>query len=285
MKANDERKYNIISKELIQLRGKLRDPEQLHKWLNKSTNSNLKKYSCGVSHKGWYISDLEQVKRVLKEQGFTEVGKLKKKQYWLYIENFWPDPENMFNILKKELPFKQGQVMVYGSIHDERRLTCFYGTKGYTYSGRNIPKKLPPKNSAIQEILDIINDEEFKKGLFKNFPLLKDCYPTFNAVLCNLYRGKKTRDAEGLKKCDNIGPHADDEKALKSSVILSLSFGATRKFRFRKFNNSSGWCFEQKLAPGSALIMLPGCQQKFKHFVPEEKRVEEDRINLTFRYV
>lgn len=133
----------------------------------------------------------------------------------------------MFDILQQELPFEQGQVMVYGKVHDERRLTCFYGAKSYNYAGRRISKKLPPKNSTIEDMLKIVNSDDLKEVLFRKFPILKECYPTFDAVLCNLYRGKNTRDAEGLKKCDNIGPHADDEKSLKSSVILSLSFGVT----------------------------------------------------------
>ena len=209
----------------------------------------------------------------------------KIEKYWVYEPNGWPNPIITFEKLKEELPFIQGRVFVYGKWHDERRLTCFYGEKSYNYSGRIIEKNHPPKGSLIGEMFEVINNEEFRENLIEKHPELKGILPKFNAVLCNLYRGKNTRDNEELNKCDSIGPHADDEKSLKSSVILSISFGAVRKFRFRKFNEKSGWTWEKKLQAGSILVMLPGCQKHYKHFVPEEKRVKEDRINLTFRSV
>lgn len=80
---------------------------------------------------------------------------------------------------------------------------------------------------------------------------------------------------------DNI-PYHNDREALDSD-IASISFGATRKFRFRKMGENSGYYQEYKMESGDLIHMLAGCQRKFKHSVPVEKTVKNIRINLTFR--
>jgi len=87
----------------------------------------------------------------------------------------------------------------------------------------------------------------------------------------------------------NIGWHADRE-SLRSNVF-SISFGATRKFRFRKIKETTGWDYELLLQSGDAVLMkapdLPtgrlGCQSIYKHTVPIQKNVSQPRVNLTFR--
>lgn len=80
----------------------------------------------------------------------------------------------------------------------------------------------------------------------------------------------------------SIAWHNDNE-ALDSEVV-SVSFGATRKFRFRKIGTTKGWKKEFLLGHGDVLLMKVGCQSKYQHTVPKEKRITEPRINLTFRY-
>jgi len=80
-----------------------------------------------------------------------------------------------------------------------------------------------------------------------------------------------------------IGWHNDKEAINPPSHIFSVSLGAVRKFRFRDIKATSGWCQEFSMPSGSALHMLPGCQSKYKHTVPVEKKVKEWRINITFR--
>lgn len=80
---------------------------------------------------------------------------------------------------------------------------------------------------------------------------------------------------------DKIEWHADRE-SLNSSVC-SVSFGATRVFRFRAINETTGHHTQYELHHGDVLYMKKGCQQHFKHQVPTTKKVKERRINLTFR--
>jgi len=79
-----------------------------------------------------------------------------------------------------------------------------------------------------------------------------------------------------------IGWHNDSE-ALKSDV-LSLSFGAPRKFRFRKIGTTKGWEHEQVLGNGDLFHMHRGCQEVYEHCVPVETKIKGSRINLTFRF-
>lgn len=74
----------------------------------------------------------------------------------------------------------------------------------------------------------------------------------------------------------------NDKEALYTDVV-SVSFGATRKFRFRKIGQTKGWIKEFRLKSGDIFHMLQGCQSELEHCVPVEKRVKEPRINLTFR--
>jgi alkylated DNA repair dioxygenase AlkB len=86
--------------------------------------------------------------------------------------------------------------------------------------------------------------------------------------LINLYRNGS----------DYIGYHSDKEAGTDGHVV-SISWGATRKFRFQK----SGYLKEFLLKSGDLVIMYPGCQQQYKHGIPVEKRVGGWRISMTFR--
>jgi len=92
-----------------------------------------------------------------------------------------------------------------------------------------------------------------------------------NWVLCHIYpTGGST-----------IGYHSDRE-ALHTYVV-SMSIGATRKFRFRKRGATKGFEYQLDLADGDVLVMKPGCQSKYAHSLIKEAKVKDPRINLTFR--
>lgn len=82
---------------------------------------------------------------------------------------------------------------------------------------------------------------------------------------------------------DVIPWHRDLEALDPDTSIFSISLGATRKFRFREIDKTSGWVAEYYLQSGDMIWMLPGCQSKVMHTVPVEKRVLDWRINITFR--
>jgi alkylated DNA repair dioxygenase AlkB len=81
-----------------------------------------------------------------------------------------------------------------------------------------------------------------------------------------------------------MGIHADDEKELgRNPVIASVSFGATRKMIFRKRNSKEKLVIPLK--HGDLLVMKGALQHNWKHELPKERKVEESRLNITFRKV
>lgn len=95
----------------------------------------------------------------------------------------------------------------------------------------------------------------------------------FDYVLCHIYVSGEVP----------IGWHNDSESL--DEMVCSVSFGITRKFRFRMMGETKGWCDEFNLEHGDLFVMERECQRKYEHCVPVEKRVKEPRINLTFRKV
>jgi alkylated DNA repair dioxygenase AlkB len=93
-------------------------------------------------------------------------------------------------------------------------------------------------------------------------------------VLVNWYRNGE----------DYVGWHSDNEPELgEQPFIASLTFGAERVFEFRhKKSLQQG---QVLLRSGMLLIMQPNFQHDWLHSVPIDKRVQEGRINLTFRKV
>ena len=96
----------------------------------------------------------------------------------------------------------------------------------------------------------------------------------FNCVLLNLY-------ADGQQ---HMGWHADNEAELgHDPVIASLSLGASR--RFDLMHRRQDWQLQLALGSGSLLVMDSGCQQHWLHRLPKQTKVNNARLNLTFRYI
>ena len=182
-----------------------------------------------------------------------------------HYEGWLSHPDEYFKILKRTVPFSQGKVRVYGKLCDERRLTSMHVRypgegKKYKYSGTT--KKVKPFTEEMEKIA---------KKIKKKFGIEVDM------CLCNLYE-------DGTR---NIGWHSDNPEDMSSASggphILSISLGATRKFRLRKKIEPNGWHEELILNSGDLVHMKSLCQKLYKHSVPVEKKVTEPRINLTFR--
>jgi hypothetical protein len=83
--------------------------------------------------------------------------------------------------------------------------------------------------------------------------------------------------------------HSDAEG--NESTICSISLGATRKFRLKLKERKTGYDYEFLMKSGDMIVMrkpcldnnFVGCQDKFVHCVPVEKKVLTPRINITFR--
>jgi alkylated DNA repair dioxygenase AlkB len=157
-----------------------------------------------------------------------------------------------------ELDWGRDRIRIFGKEHAAPRLTAWYGDPGisYHYSGvTHEARAWTHELAALRERLVAYT------GAHLNF------------VLANLYR-------DGA---DCLGWHSDDERVLgKEPVIASLSFGATRRLRFRTRTAPTAKT-SIDLEHGSLLVMFGQSQRRWQHSLPRTKRVSDARINLTFR--
>ncbi|MDB4431546.1 alpha-ketoglutarate-dependent dioxygenase AlkB [Pseudomonadales bacterium] len=179
-----------------------------------------------------------------------------------FFEQFYSSAraQDLFDLLLKELQWQQESLQIYGKRHRVPRLSALYGASNvqYTYSG--IVHTALPWTSAL---LEIKNDLE------------QATQAKFNSVLANLYRNGR----------DSNGWHADDEPELGSQpIIASVSLGATRDFQF-KHRQLAQHSYTQELSSGSLLVMGGAMQAHWLHQLPKRLRVQDPRINLTFRYI
>ncbi|PAA91386.1 hypothetical protein BOX15_Mlig011487g8 [Macrostomum lignano] len=171
----------------------------------------------------------------------------------------------LFRLLERQVTYYGpdiAKVFVFGKWHPMPRQLCAYGDAGvaYTYSGTRVPAKpWLPSLAAIRDVLAA----DAKLG-----------HVRFNFALVNRY-------ATG----DNyIGEHRDSEPDLDPSApIVSLSLGAQRDFYFRQ--PLMGEKVQLALAGGSLLAMQPPTNSHWLHSLPKRKRVQQPRINITFRRI
>ena len=165
-----------------------------------------------------------------------------------------------YNSFTKEIEWQQRDIVMFGKQLKEPRLTAWYGDKGTAYSYSGI--ELDPLEWTDSLLSIKLKVEEAAEQ-------------SFNSVLLNWYRDGN----------DSMGWHSDDEKELgRNPTIASLSLGATRDFQIRrKDNHKEKRQFE--LTSGSLLIMSGEMQHYWQHQIPKRKRVDQGRMNLTFRKI
>ena len=156
--------------------------------------------------------------------------------------------------------WEQGKIVLFGRELLEPRLTAWIGDRDYTYSGRTVRARAWPE--VVSELRSRV-----------------ECAAehSFNSVLLNRYRNGQ----------DSMGYHSDAEPELgENPVIASLSFGVSRRFILKpKRQAKAAQKFELSLGHGSLLLMRGTCQHTFRHAVPKQRVVNEERINLTFRRI
>ncbi|MEB3265070.1 MAG: alpha-ketoglutarate-dependent dioxygenase AlkB [Cyanobacteriota bacterium] len=180
---------------------------------------------------------------------------------------FWPrwlaDEAHWFKVLEHSVPWKQDQITLWGRTHPLPRLTCWMGDPGcsYTYSG--VSNTIESWGDEVSQVKQQVEQAVGWR---------------FNSLLLNLYRHGR----------DKLDWHADDEPELDPAApIASLSLGAARSFRLRPrhANRQPGdsLCFE--LGAGDLLVMDPPTQEHWLHQVPQRLRLNQPRLNLTFRTI
>ncbi len=180
---------------------------------------------------------------------------------YIYYPNFFErnTADKYLESFKNKIEWKQESMNMYGKQVLFPRLTAWYGDNDKPYSFSGI--KLNPIPWSI-ELLEI-------KKLIEPF-----CEVEFNSVLLNLYRDGN----------DSISWHTDAEKELGNNpLIASVNFGAERKFQLR--HNETQETIDIILKHGSLLIMKDELQHFWKHQLPKQKKINQARINLTFRII
>jgi alkylated DNA repair dioxygenase AlkB len=148
-------------------------------------------------------------------------------------------------------------IMVYGNPAVQHRNIGFFSNNsiGYQYSGQLAKSKKLTK--SLKELLDFVNNK-----------LNSD----FNGILINEYPNGE----------HYIGKHSDDEKALSNVGIVSISYGASRKFRIRN-KETNKIVMDIPTSSNEILIMGGDFQKEFTHEIPIEKKIKDKRISFTFR--
>merc|ERR1711879_2259 len=88
-----------------------------------------------------------------------------------------------------------------------------------------------------------------------------------------------------------VGWHADDESLFQGKfqdiLIISLSFGVTRRFELRYNHPDAGTAevHQFPLSSGDLMTMEGMLQKHMQHRIPKEANVAGPRINLTWRWV
>lgn len=170
------------------------------------------------------------------------------------------EAKRLLQVLRNELLWRKDDIKMFGKTYKIPRLQAWYGDEGahYKYSGIDLP--LNPWHDLLLEIKASI---EKQTGF------------SFNSVLANWYRDGQ----------DSNGWHADNEKELGlNPVIASITLGTERIFQMKHRVDK-----DQKrrilLEHGSLLIMKGKTQHFWLHQIAKSKKIDTDRINLTFRNV
>ena len=99
---------------------------------------------------------------------------------------------------------------------------------------------------------------------------------TFNSVLLNDYENGNV----------GMGWHSDDEKELgQDPIIGSVSFGVDRDFYLKPKIRTNSDRVKIISSNGSFILMNGSTQHHWLHSLPIRKKINERRINLTFRTI
>jgi len=169
------------------------------------------------------------------------------------------DADLYYQALLNNISWKNDEAIMFGKKIITKRKVAWYGEEEFPYTYSKITKKAMPWTRELFFLKELI---EYKTG------------EQFNSCLLNLYHSGD----EGMSW------HSDDEKDLKKNgAIGSLSFGAERKFAFK--HKESKEKVELYLEHGSLLIMKNETQTHWLHRLPPTKKINNPRINLTFRSI
>lgn len=165
--------------------------------------------------------------------------------------SLYEDPPS-FDALNEVIPWQHSVTNLFGNTIQTGRLVCTMGAP-YSYNGQRQTEIVP----MPEPVADVCNTFSAIFGI------------AFNTCVANLYPDGSV----------GLGSHDDGEKF--TSIIVSLSVGATRKMTFHKKDKTESHAFV--LEHGTICAMCgEGFQRDWKHSIPKMK-CESPRISLTFR--
>ncbi|MGB6221474.1 alpha-ketoglutarate-dependent dioxygenase AlkB family protein [Haloferula sp.] len=165
--------------------------------------------------------------------------------------------EQLFRQLIAEVPWESDEVVMFGKRIVTSRKVAWYGDAGFTYKYSGTEKVALPWMPVLTGLKKLVEVR---------------CGERFNSCLLNLYHD----GSEGM------GWHSDDEATIvRDSAIASVSLGVERKFSFK--HRETKETVSLMLERGSLLVMKGETQRFWRHSLPKTKKVDQPRINLTFR--
>ena len=181
---------------------------------------------------------------------------------WLDFQLDWlsaGEAARCLAVVRAEVTWAEREIVLYGKRIMQPRLVGWAGEVAYRYSGQTLEPRA--FTDTVRALTDGVNAFAGAR---------------FNHVLLNRYRDGR----------DNMGLHADDEPELgPDPVVATLSLGATRRLTLVPRRPRDGERRALELPAGSLLIMRGACQRRFRHGIPREPRVTDERVSLTFRQI
>lgn len=162
-------------------------------------------------------------------------------------------------LLMQEIVWENDRIRMFGKEIITKRKVAWYGDQPFLYKYSNSIKKALPFTNTLERIRKIVEEISGE---------------TYNSCLLNLYHNGE----------ESMGWHSDNERELKKNgAIASISLGAVRKFCFK--HKTTQEKKEIQLDNGSLLVMKGTIQEYWLHQLPPSKKIQESRINLTFRTI
>lgn len=188
---------------------------------------------------------------------------LSARSWLMHCPSWWPTPDATMQQLLRELPLRQEHIRMYGKMLPQPRLTAVAGRSmdpASRYRRPNPDMPWTPTARAVRE-----NVAQAVRAVADGWQ------PT--GLIANYYRSGAT---------DSIGWHADDEPALGvDPIVVSVSFGATRRMRFKR-PGPGPTLITVDLSAGDLLVMGGATQSEFQHAINRQADAGP-RLSLTFR--
>lgn len=174
---------------------------------------------------------------------------------WI-INNFTKD---YYNEIKDIELNSNPEFIMFGKSCSQHRDIGFYSNESTGYKYSTYIAKSFKMTETMNEIMDYIN-------------LKLDT--NFNGILINRYKNGD----------DYISAHSDSKNGLsKDGIVAGISYGpAKRIFRIRD-KKSNKIVFNYEHEPCTLIVMDGKFQDEFKHEIPVQKKIKDERISLTFR--